>query len=88
VLTYRSLGRPEFRRRNWRIQGGGTDGPALATPQLGALTMTVSTSLLGKRYRCAICGTELLCVKPGSAPFVCHAEPMTLLEPKQLPVSD
>jgi hypothetical protein len=50
--------------------------------------MTVSTSLLGKRYRCAICGTELLCVKPGSAPFVCHAEPMTLLEPKQLPVSD
>jgi desulfoferrodoxin-like iron-binding protein len=43
---------------------------------------------VGKRYRCAECGTQVICVKPGAGRFHCHAEPMELLTAKPLPSSD
>jgi hypothetical protein len=43
---------------------------------------------VGKRYRCGICGSEVMCVKPGAGRFHCHAAPMELLTAKPLPSSD
>jgi Desulfoferrodoxin, N-terminal domain len=45
-------------------------------------------NLVGKRYRCANCGTEVMCVKGGSGRFHCHDAPMELLTAKPLPSSD
>ncbi|HMQ73851.1 MAG TPA: hypothetical protein PKD25_15125 [Rubrivivax sp.] len=43
---------------------------------------------LGKRYRCAHCGTEILCTKGGEGtPRCCDAD-MQVVEPKPLPSSD
>lgn len=45
-------------------------------------------SQLGKRYRCSVCGTEILCTKMGEGiPFCCDKE-MEIQEPKPLPSSD
>jgi Desulfoferrodoxin, N-terminal domain len=43
---------------------------------------------MGKRYRCDVCGTEVMCVKGGSGRFHCHAAAMDLLTAKPLPSSD
>lgn len=43
---------------------------------------------LGKRYVCAICGTEVLCTKTGTGEVQCDGAPMTLQVPKPLPSSD
>jgi hypothetical protein len=43
---------------------------------------------IGKRYRCATCGSELICVKKGAGRFTCHEQPMELLTAKPLPSSD
>jgi hypothetical protein len=57
-------------------------------------------SLLGKRYRCTNCETEVLCVKAPSAKGVyvpngidaaeayCHGKKMELVQPKDVPSSD
>jgi desulfoferrodoxin-like iron-binding protein len=45
-------------------------------------------SQLGKRYKCEVCGTEVLCTKAGEGVFVCCEKEMKLLEPKPLPSSD
>lgn len=45
-------------------------------------------SQLGKRYRCATCGTEILCTKAGEGEVICCGKPMELQEPRPLPSSD
>lgn len=46
------------------------------------------TNLLGKRYRCEVCGLELLCVKPGGGRFSCHGKPLEPVTMTALPASD
>ena len=43
---------------------------------------------LGKRYRCAVCGTEILCVKAGPGEVTCCGQEVELQEPKKIPSSD
>jgi hypothetical protein len=43
---------------------------------------------VGKRYRCAQCETQVICVKRGAGHFTCHGEPMELQTAKPLPSSD
>ena len=43
---------------------------------------------LGKRFQCASCGTEVLCIKPGVGEVQCCEKAMTLLQPKVLPSAD
>jgi hypothetical protein len=45
-------------------------------------------SKLGKRYRCEICKTEILCTKAGEGTPVCCEKEMKLQDPKRLPSSD
>ena len=45
-------------------------------------------SQLGKRYRCEICGTEVLCTKAGEGVAVCCDQEMVAQEPRPLPSSD
>ncbi|MGD1119664.1 MAG: desulforedoxin [Dehalococcoidales bacterium] len=46
------------------------------------------TSQLGKRYKCAKCGTEALCTKAGTGKLVCCGEEMKTQEAKPIPSSD
>ncbi len=43
---------------------------------------------LGKRFKCSVCGTEVLCTKGGQGAVVCCDKPMTPQEAKPLPSSD
>jgi hypothetical protein len=43
---------------------------------------------LGKRYKCEVCGTEVLCTKAGEGTFECCDKGMKAVEPKPLPSSD
>jgi transcription elongation factor Elf1 len=43
---------------------------------------------LGKRFECAVCGTETLCTKAGSGVVHCCGQEMQLKEPKPLPSAD
>ena len=43
---------------------------------------------LGKRYRCQVCGTEVLCTKAGEGTVVCDGQEMGLQEPRPIPSSD
>lgn len=45
-------------------------------------------SQLGKRYRCTVCGTEVLCVKSGESNLVCCGQEMEIQEPRTIPSSD
>ncbi|MFC1966142.1 hypothetical protein ACFLWI_04260 [Chloroflexota bacterium] len=45
-------------------------------------------SQLGKRYRCQVCGTEVLCVKSGAGPVNCCGQEVEVQEPKPIPSSD
>jgi hypothetical protein len=45
-------------------------------------------SQLGKRYRCSVCGTEILCTKAGEDTAICCEKEMEVQEPKPLPSSD
>ena len=45
-------------------------------------------NLVGKRYRCAQCGTEVICVRAGAGGVGCHDRPMELLSAKPLPATD
>jgi desulfoferrodoxin-like iron-binding protein len=49
--------------------------------------MTESNQV-GKRYRCEVCGTQVICVKRGEGRFSCHGQPMELESSKPLPSSD
>ncbi|MFD6892930.1 hypothetical protein ACFWB0_00100 [Rhodococcus sp. NPDC060086] len=43
---------------------------------------------VGKRYTCATCETQVICVKKGEGQFTCHGTPMELVTAKPLPSSD
>ena len=43
---------------------------------------------LGKRYRCEVCGTEVLCTKKGDGIIICCEQEMMMVEPRTLPSSD
>jgi desulfoferrodoxin-like iron-binding protein len=43
---------------------------------------------LGKRYKCSVCGTEVLCTKAGTGEVICCDKPMVAQEPRPLPSSD
>jgi len=43
---------------------------------------------LGKRYRCEVCGAEILCTKAGEGLPICCEQEMKTQEPKPLPSSD
>lgn len=43
---------------------------------------------LGKRYRCAACGSEVLCLKAGDGRFECHNQVMTPVQQAPVPSSD
>ena len=45
-------------------------------------------SQLGKRYRCQVCGTEVLCVKAGEGVDTCCGQEMEVQEPRPIPSSD
>ncbi len=45
-------------------------------------------SVLGKRYRCASCGIEVLCTKAGYGELSSCDKPMSVQDPKPLPSSD
>ncbi|MCJ7744060.1 MAG: hypothetical protein MUO99_05820, partial [Dehalococcoidales bacterium] len=45
-------------------------------------------SQLGKRYRCKVCGTEVLCVKAGEGSVNCDGQEMELVQPRPIPSSD
>jgi hypothetical protein len=45
-------------------------------------------SQLGKRYRCEVCGTEILCTKAGGGNPTCCDKEMQVQEPRPLPSSD
>ncbi len=45
-------------------------------------------SQLGKRYRCEVCGTEILCTKAGEGQPQCCGQDMKIQKPKPLPSSD
>lgn len=42
----------------------------------------------GKRYTCAVCGTEVMCTKAGPGRVSCHGTRMELKTAKPLPSSD
>lgn len=43
---------------------------------------------LGKRYRCTVCGTEVLCTKAGTGVAICCNVEMEVQQPKPVPSSD
>ncbi len=45
-------------------------------------------SQLGKRYKCLVCGTEILCVKAGEGVMICCGQEMEVQEPRTIPSSD
>jgi len=46
------------------------------------------TNQLGKRFVCALCGTETLVTKAGAGTVHCCGQEMTPQEPKPLPSAD
>jgi len=54
----------------------------------GAESAVATRNQLGKRYRCEVCGTEVLCTKGGEGRVHCCDQPMTLQQPRALPSSD
>jgi hypothetical protein len=52
------------------------------------MTTDDASNQLGKRYECAVCGSEVLCTKRGSGRFHCHGTPMQVKAVKPLPSSD
>ncbi|MBW2061462.1 MAG: hypothetical protein JRI95_07855 [Deltaproteobacteria bacterium] len=45
-------------------------------------------SQLGKRYRCSVCNTEVLCTKASDKNPECCGKEMELQKPKKSPSSD
>lgn len=43
---------------------------------------------LGKRYRCTVCSTEILCTKAGEGGVVCCGVEMEVQQPRPVPSSD
>jgi Desulfoferrodoxin, N-terminal domain len=45
-------------------------------------------NLLGRRFRCEVCNTEVLITKAGEGEVECCGKPMTAQQPRPLPSSD
>ena len=45
-------------------------------------------SQLGKRYKCATCSSEILCIKAGTGEVTCCGKEVALQKPKPIPSSD
>jgi hypothetical protein len=45
-------------------------------------------SQLGKRYKCEVCKTEILCIKAGPGQVTCCGTDVKIQEPKPIPSSD
>jgi desulfoferrodoxin-like iron-binding protein len=45
-------------------------------------------NLLGKRYKCSVCGTEVLCTKAGEGSVICCNKEMEVQTPRPIPSSD
>lgn len=45
-------------------------------------------NLLGKRYRCETCKTEVLCLSGGQGTFTCCEAPMVEVKTEPLPSAD
>jgi transcription elongation factor Elf1 len=43
---------------------------------------------LGKRFKCQVCGTEVLCTKTSEGTVACCGQEMEIQEPRPLPSSD
>ena len=43
---------------------------------------------LGQRYKCAVCGTIVLCIRAGSGTAECCEQTMELQPPRELPSAD
>jgi hypothetical protein len=43
---------------------------------------------LGKRFKCEVCGTEVLCTRAGDGTVACDDKEMDIQKPKALPSSD
>ena len=43
---------------------------------------------LGKRFECAVCGTEVLCTKAGDGAVECCGQEMQLKQPRPLASAD
>lgn len=43
---------------------------------------------LGKRYRCEVCNTEVLCTKQGAGAVACCGKDMAEQQPRPWPSSD
>jgi hypothetical protein len=43
---------------------------------------------LGKRFKCEVCGSEVLCTRAGEGTVTCDGKEMELQKPKALPSSD
>jgi hypothetical protein len=48
----------------------------------------IMASQLGKRYKCEVCGTEILCIKAGAGPVTCCGKEVKSSEAKPIPSSD
>lgn len=47
-----------------------------------------SLPLVGKRFRCERCGTEVLVLRAGAQPVMCHGDRMRPIELRPLPSAD
>lgn len=45
-------------------------------------------NLLGKRYKCESCGTEVLCLSGGAGTFACCGATLVAVETEPLPSAD
>ena len=45
-------------------------------------------SKLGKRYACDVCGTTVLCLRPGTEEFECCGKPVEEMLMEELPSGD
>ncbi len=45
-------------------------------------------NILGKRYKCEVCGTEVLCTKAGEGTGFCCEQEMEIQEPRPIPSAD
>jgi desulfoferrodoxin-like iron-binding protein len=66
------------------IRGGAPTQPQDGSP----MEVRRVSNELGKRYQCATCGTEVLCVHAGEGSLMCCGERMQTKGPQQLPASD
>jgi hypothetical protein len=45
-------------------------------------------NLLGKRYKCSVCGTEVLCTKAGEGETTCCGRKIEEVKARPIPSSD